>query len=156
MKHLTLAVLVALSALSVSMFSMQEAHAERGTIGFGTSVDLRFGNTVGLGNILVPIHLNEKFVIEPEFGVLHTSETDNNSFDQEGEAIENTESTLSLRLGSGFLYKSAINKNVNIYGGLRLGINYMSSNDENEVRTSKSTRTDLWVGGVTGLSLIHI
>ena len=115
----------------------QQAEAKRGSIGFGASLDLQLQGA----NVLVPITVSDLITIEPEIGFFQRSQDDGN---------DTTTSDLNLRAGVGVLFKNSITKKTNVYGGVRLGLQFNSNavdNDGNEVET---TSTDFIVGGVAG------
>ncbi len=140
MNKFTLAAVCCVAALAVVAGNAGEAHAKRGTVGFGVGTDLRLGVPTSLGNIVVPIHISDSLAIEPEFGFVRNAT----------EQGDNSTSDLNLRLGTGIFFKNAITKKTNIYGGGRLGIIFNSGNvtiGDNEVDTSQ---TSFFVGGVSG------
>jgi hypothetical protein len=92
----------------------------------------------------VPIHLNESFMLEPELGLTYTS-----SEEGEGDAKE-TSSEMNLRFGVGALYKSAITKKTNLYGGARLGMIRTSRDYDFGDYSSERSQNTFFAGGVTG------
>jgi hypothetical protein len=119
------------------------AQQEQGEIGIGMGIGSSFAGELPAAltpTIYVPIALNSRLVLEPEFGYVRFSDTDG-EFDE----------TFSLlTLGAGLLFEIGDSGPDRIYAGPRLGIVRVAESDEGPGAPSDDSSTNLWVAGVLG------
>jgi hypothetical protein len=135
--------------------SMVFAQETRPRIGLGVSLNptalLALSSTlvsfvpVGLSNIFVPIELSKEFRIEPEFGILTTSD------EHPGGTAQVKSSSSLIRLGIGVLRVFPVDDSYNLYVGPRLGLLLTSSTSQSgSFPETGQSETDFYVGLVTG------
>jgi hypothetical protein len=92
----------------------------------------------GFSNIYIPILLQSKFRLEPEFGLWRYSYSRDNG-------NESSSAYTSLRVGFGFFPLTQRGK-VTLYYGLRLGITRTSSSWESDGDSDDASKTDFYIG----------